>query len=257
MNFGTLTPYDESYVYAQQFISLDATTPGFHTETFTLALQSVNSSTSTPLPDYTFTVLDDVACFRQGTLLKTPKGLTAVENLAVGDMVCTSVSGLSSIAWIGYRHVDCRHHPKPEQVWPVRVSTDAFGCGLPCRDLWLSPDHAVLLNDVLIPIKHLINGTTIVQVPMDEVTYYHIELPQHDVLLAEGLPAESYLDVGDHTNFENGGQVMRLFPDFATPALDIATVWEAKGCAPLIVHGPELEAVRAFVNARAKVAAAA
>jgi len=67
-------------------------------------------------------------------------------------------------------------------------------------DLRLSPDHALYIGEVLIPVKHLINGSTIVQVPCDEVTYYHVELPKHSVLLAEGLAAESYLDGGDpHT----------------------------------------------------------
>jgi hypothetical protein len=82
----------------------------------------------------------------------------------------------------------------------VRVRASASGDAMPHHDLWLSLDHAVFVNDVLIPIKRLINGSSIVQVPMDEVTYYHIELPRHDV-----LPAESYLDIGHRCNFENDG----------------------------------------------------
>ena len=85
---------------------------------------------------------------------------------------------------------------------------------------------------------------------MDEMTYYHVELGQHDVILAEGLPCESYLDAGDRSNFENGGKAMRLFADFSRPSRDTATLWEAKSCAPLVVHGPRLEAARAVVNAQ-------
>ena len=55
----------------------------------------------------------------------------------------------------------------------------------------------MFVDDVLIPVKYLINGVTIEQVPVQEVTYYHVEVPHHAVLLAEGLPAESYLDTGD------------------------------------------------------------
>ena len=51
-----------------------------------------------------------------------------------------------------------------------------------------SPDHAVFIDGVLIPVRYLINGRTIVQEPADEVTYYHVELPRHDVIFAEGLP---------------------------------------------------------------------
>ena len=36
------------------------------------------------------------------------------------------------------------------------------------------------------PIRHLINGAHFVQEPVAEVTYYHVELPAHDVILAEG-----------------------------------------------------------------------
>ena len=71
------------------------------------------------------------------------------------------------------------------------------------------------------------------------------ELPNHSVLLAEGLPAESYLDTGDRRNFANGGGAVALYPDFSS------RVWEAAGCAPLVVSGPELEAARNQVNAAA------
>jgi hypothetical protein len=83
---------------------------------------------------------------------------------------------------------------------------------------------------------------------VDEITYYHVELPRHDVLLAEGMPAESYLDVGDRSNFANGGAPIRLFADFATHTFDAAQRWEALGCARLVVCGPELATVRRRVN---------
>ena len=72
----------------------------------------------------------------------------------------------------------------------VRVRAGAFGSGRPTRDLWLSPDHAVLIGDVLIPVKYLINALSIDHVPVGTITYYHVELDAHDVLLAEGAAAE-------------------------------------------------------------------
>ena len=156
----------------------------------------------------------------------------------------THFATLAPVVWVGRRRVDCRRHPEPRKVWPVRVRAGAFGVGAPRRDLWLSPDHAVFVRDVLIPIKLLINGTSIEQVPMDEVTYYHVELPEHDILLAEGLTAESYLDVGDRSNFTNGGGPVALHPDLS------ACTREAMGCATLIVTGPELDAARRRVNGR-------
>jgi hypothetical protein len=168
-----------------------------------------------------------------------------VEDLKEGNLVHTVIGGHPApIVWIGRRAVNCAQHPKPHTVWPVRVKAHAFGPGLPERDLVLSPDHAVYVNDVLIPVKQLENGSSIAQVPVDRVTYYHVELPRHDVILAEGMPAESYLDVGDRSNFENGGGPVALFPNFT------ALKWEAEGCAELVITGPELDAARAMVNQR-------
>ena len=129
----------------------------------------------------------------------------------------------------------------------MRIAAGAFGASLPARDLYLSPDHAVYVDGVLIPVKHLINGTTIEQVPVSAITYFHVELPRHDVLLAECLPVESYLDIGDRSAFGNGGAAATLHPDFAS------RIWEAEGCAPLVVAGPTLAEVRQRLRERAFV----
>jgi Hint domain len=184
-----------------------------------------------------------VTCFREDTHIATMCGEIAVEKLLIGDQVLRACGELADITWIGHRRIDCTRHPAPYTTWPVRISAGAFGNGRPKRDLWLSPDHAVFVDGVLIPVKCLINGRTIVQVPLADVTYFHVELSRHDVLLAEGLPVESYLDTGDRSNFENGGALLTLHPHFAT------RTWEAHGCAPLVVAGPALDAARAMLNA--------
>ncbi len=193
-------------------------------------------------------------CFAGGTSIATMHGQKRVEELAVGDTVRTMLSGKPQpIVWIGHRTVDCTRHPMPQLVWPVRVAAGAFGRSLPARDLLLSPDHAVYADGVLIPVKYLVNSETIAQVPCDSVTYYHLELPRHDVVLAEGLPAESYRDTGtgDRANFANGGPPIALYPDFSP------RVWQAEGCAEQIVTGPKLDAVRELLarTARRKRAA--
>ncbi len=194
--------------------------------------------------------LGAMACFAAGTRISTLRGEVAVEALREGDRVrLGSASPLPlagevrdlPVRWIGYRRVDCRGHPKPRAVWPVRIAAAAFGPGRPVRDLWLSPDHALFVEGVLIPVKHLINGSSVTQVSINTITYYHVELPRHDVLLAEGLAAESYLETGGRRMFANGGGPVALHPDFA------ARVREAEACAPLIVTGPELERARAIL----------
>jgi T5SS/PEP-CTERM-associated repeat protein len=188
-------------------------------------------------------------CFMAGTRISTERGEVAVEQLRVGDRVQVALGPRGqAIVWLGHRTVDCGRHPEPRKVWPVRVAAHAFGPSRPCRELFLSPDHALYIGAALIPVKHLINGTSIAQVPMDGVSYYHVELPQHSVLIAENMPAESYLDTGDRSNFANGDGPTALYPDFAS------RVWDAEGCAPLVVTGPSLEAARRWVNGLAGTA---
>ena len=119
------------------------------------------------------------------------------------------------IVWLGHRAVNCRAHPKPETVWPVRVAAGAFGAGVPARDLYLSPDHAVFVNGVLVPVRLLLDGTRIARARRDHVRYFHVELPRHAVILAEGLTVESYLDTGARADFHHDRGTIRLFPDFA------------------------------------------
>jgi autotransporter passenger strand-loop-strand repeat protein len=185
-------------------------------------------------------------CFRSGTLITTQRGEVAVEDLRVGDRAASAFGGTVAVRWLGYRSIDCRRHPKPHDVWPVHIAPGAFGADQPRRDLWLSPDHAVFVDGVLIPVRYLLNDATIRQEAADEVTYWHVELPLHDVLFAEGLPAESYLDTGNRGAFANGGGVVMLHPDFAL------RVWEAQACAPLVVEGAGAVAARSVLLDRAE-----
>jgi hypothetical protein len=183
-------------------------------------------------------------CLAEGTAIRTPDGDVAIEDLRLGDHVQTVAGGPRAIIWIGRRTVDCALHPEPDTVRPVRVQAHAFGPNLPQRDLFLSPDHALYLEDVLIPVKYLVNGHSIAHREAARVTYYHIELESHDVILAEGLPAETYLDAGHRSAFGNGGTVVDAHPTFAPPPEDAVLVWDALGYAPLVVAGPAVERVR-------------
>jgi hypothetical protein len=184
------------------------------------------------------------SCFAAGTRIRTSAGEVLVEDLAAGDIVYARFAGTAPVVWIGHRQVDCRNHAQPLEVWPVRISAHAFGPRMPHRDLLLSPDHSVFVDDVLIPIKQLINGETIVQEPVDTITYYHIELGEHDVLQAEGMPVESYLEDGARSAFDN------VEVEFGSQRRFAQRRWEAFGCAPLVVTGPKLAAVTARLRDR-------
>jgi hypothetical protein len=189
--------------------------------------------------------LSNVVCFAAGTRIATADGETPVEDLAEGDLVVT-LSGadrtLAPVTWIGYRRVDLAAHPRRELVAPVRIQRGAFGDNMPHTDLAVSPDHALFVDGKLVVARLLINGMTITQdLDVRAVEYYHVELPQHAILLAEGLPAESYLDTGNRAMFSNAGLALVLHPDFA-PSQGIST-WADDSCAPLVTTAAEVEPI--------------
>ena len=186
-----------------------------------------------------------VPCFAAGTRIATPRGVIAVERLREGDTVLTISGKPQVIQWIGCRTLDCNRHMSPMRVKPIRIAPHAFGENRPRRALLLSPDHSVFVEDVLIPIKHLLNDTTVTQIDVATVTYYHLELPRHDVVLAEGLPAETYLETGARFAFENGGGAMELHPNFAPDEARVGMVWQNFSYAPLLGTDGQLDRVRA------------
>ncbi|WP_167350780.1 Hint domain-containing protein [Methylobacterium variabile] len=192
-------------------------------------------------------------CFCTGTGIRVVRHGApldvAVEDLQVGDQAVTASGALRPVTWIGHRHLAARGRALPAPQQPVRVRAGAFGPGLPARDLRLSPGHPVLVGadadgagGVLVPIMCLINGTSIAHEAVASVTYWHVELDAHDVLLAEGLAAESYLDWGDRPFFTQASDHALHNPDFVVPGL-------AARCRPVAVDGPVVEAERARLSA--------
>ena len=184
-------------------------------------------------------------CFCSDTRLASEMGEVAVEQVRAGDRLRLARGGLARVMWVGHREVSCDRHPRPHDVWPVRVRAGAVAPGVPARDLLLSPDHAILVAGDLIPVRHLINGASIVQEPHASARYHHIELERHDLLLAEGLAAESYLDTGNRAAFAAGGPALDLHPDFAR------RIWAQAGCAPLVEGGAALARARRALLRRA------
>ena len=184
-----------------------------------------------------------IACFVSGNCILTDCGEVHVETLAIGDIVMPGRSGSSlprRVIWIGRRHIDCSRHPNPTAVWPIRVTANAFGEGLPVRDLYLSPEHAIYWEGTLLPIKELIDGQAVAQIERDCVTYWHVELDAHDVLLAEGLPAESYLANGNREEFGEGSTLV-LYPAFK------GSDDGGEPCVPVRRQGVEIEGARRFL----------
>jgi hypothetical protein len=189
--------------------------------------------------------ISTVVCFAAGTRILTADGETPIEALSEGDRVVT-VNGaermLAPVAWVGYRRVDLAAHPRRELVAPVRIRRGAFSENVPHRDLVVSPDHALFVDGKLVVARLLLNGMTITQdLDARSVEYYHIELPKHAVLLAEGLTVESYLDTGNRAMFSNAGLALVLHPDFGVS--HGVSAWAADSCAPLATEAAEVEPI--------------
>jgi hypothetical protein len=188
------------------------------------------------------TIVNSAPCYAAGTRILAKRGEVAVEELRVGDLVATR-SGIGTpfkaITWIGWRDIDLTSHPQADLVRPVRIRANALADGLPRRDLVVSPDHALFIDGVLISAGKLVNGVSIVQeLDARAVRYFHVELENHDILLAEGVPAESYLDTGNRTQFANGSAVVTLHPNFAPKRM------QTDACMPFVENGPILATVR-------------
>lgn len=194
-----------------------------------------------------FPVTSSVVCFAAGTLIRTVRGDVPVETLRFGDVVITASGAERPIVWIGHKEFDCATHPDQKAVWPIRIMAGAFGDNRPSRDLFLSPQHSVLVNcvdEVLIPIRYLVNGGMIAQVPRDKISYWHVELDAHDILLAENLAAESFLDTQGRIGlFDNGIEHALVHPASPLKTMD-------DFCRPIMLDGPVIDAARARLIAR-------
>ena len=226
-------------------------TNGASTEGFTLSNGAAAYTTSSD--NAGGTLVQAVVCFASGTLIRTTRGEIAVEDLRVNDLATTTSGQSRPIRWIGHRNVDgkaCIGNDRlSDATWPVRVRRHAFGFNQPFQDLYLSPSHSVCVDaggEKLVPIYALINGSTIVRAPVDEVVYWHIELDRHDILFANGLPAESYYDMADHRAF---------FRDtLGTPTIsgdDACTRGHAGFCRPFHDGGGVVDQLRSRLQARA------
>ncbi len=155
-----------------------------------------------------------VQCFLRGTHVLTDRGEVAVEALKAGDLVQTLDGGRAPIKWIGRRSFRSSGRDWPADIKPIRIARSAIADGVPYRDLYVSPWHFLYFDGHLMPAKDLVNGVTIVAaLPEDAaaVEYFHILLDSHDVILAEGVAAETLLlKAGDHEYFSNFAEYERL-----------------------------------------------
>jgi len=183
-------------------------------------------------------------CYCPGTLIKTKLGQKKVEKLKIGDEVMNASGDARPIKWIGRRSYNGRFVMGRKDILPVCIKAGALDDNVPKRDLWISPNHAMFLGGMLIEAKDLLNGVSIVQAKsVESVEYVHIELETHDVVIAEGAFAESYIDDDNRALFHNAHEYFEKYPKVAAGS--------AHYCAPRCDDGYAVEAVRRRIALRA------
>lgn len=158
----------------------------------------------------TFTNIENIICFVEGTRISTANGAVPVEELEPGDLVLTRDNGFQPVRWLGKTTVPATGH------WaPIRFDAGTLGTS---RDLLVSPQHRMLLTganarilfgsgEVLSAASHLINDHSIRRQPGGMVTYVHLLLDQHEIIFAEDCPTESFFP-GDQALEALGGPAL-------------------------------------------------
>ncbi|OZI75701.1 Hint domain-containing protein [Bordetella genomosp. 2] len=189
------------------------------------------------------------ACYLKGTHIATPNGEVKVEDLKAGDQVRTASGGVATVKWLGYRSLRKARIPAKDAIraFPIVFQKGSIADNVPHRDLTVSPGHHMFFDGKLIPAMLLVNGKTITQdFSRQSFEYFHVELDRFDILLAEGAAAESYVDTGNRSMFQNADSVA-MNPDFGPaegrPAIDGIEV---------LSSGPAVEAVRKRLLKRAE-----
>ena len=157
-----------------------------------------------------------VYCFAEGTKIAAEDAEIDVGDLRIGQVLRTAEGGLAEVKWIGRQTVSTRFGPA-ERLMPVRFSAGSLGDGLPTTDLTVTADHGMLVDGVICHAGALVNGTTITQVPLAELgesyTVYHIETEAHEIILANGAPAETFIDNVSRRAFDNFAEFEALYGD--------------------------------------------
>jgi hypothetical protein len=172
------------------------------------------------------------SCFVKGTTIRTADGDRKVEDLTAGDLLPTAFGGICPIEWIGYYSYKKDDEAKPwlKNLRPVRVARSALGPDLPHADLYLSKEHALLIDGVLVTAGSLINGKTITLFDareLNELEFFHIKLARHNVIYAEGAPCETLINFDERA--VNFPEYLRRFGPPATQEVRCAPLLSCTG----------------------------
>ena len=168
-------------------------------------------------------------CFLPGTHILTDCGEVLVEKLRVGDTIVTLAGHTRRLCWIGQGRA-LATRGRRSAATPVIVRKGALADNVPHLDLHITKGHSLYLDGVLIPVEFLVNHRSILwDDRAQEVTVFHLELDTHDVLIANGVAAESYRDDGNRWLFQNANDGWDQPPKAP--------------CAPVLTGGARVDAI--------------
>ena len=148
-------------------------------------------------------------CLLAGTMVSTPYGERPVEDIRPGDVILTHDGDITPVRWVGRQSLISKFSA---HALPVVIKAGALSDNTPSRDLHVSPDHAIVLDDYLVQAQALVNGTTIAVTsdPPAQLDYYHLELDQQRIIVADGAPVESFVDNVSRAGFDNFDEWVEL-----------------------------------------------
>jgi hypothetical protein len=184
------------------------------------------------------------ACVDAATLILTDRGERRADSIRIGDTVITAFGRQQGVKWVGHRSFAQRFISGNRAMHPIRIEAGALGPKIPRNPLYVSPQLGFFLRGSLIPAWCLVNGKSVQTVrAAADVHYLQLELESHDIMLAEGAPAETYIDKGNRRAFHNADDYYLRYPQ--APCVGSARV------APVFAGGPHVDLIRARLARRA------
>ncbi|GBR45908.1 Hint domain-containing protein [Neokomagataea thailandica] len=200
------------YIVSQNIINLNELKYQYDQNSNTFFVKNPNTGTNIALTGGD----DDFdPCFLAGSMIETPEGYKAVETLTANDKIIVLRNGeqtVEAVRWVGKtsrtvrqgRHITASNYP-------VRVLKDALADGVPFKDMLITAEHCLFFNGNFVPVRMLVNNHSIFyDRSITSYTFYHVEMENHAIIIADGVLTESYLDTGNINRFHEGVQIMPL-----------------------------------------------
>jgi hypothetical protein len=222
--FNATTPMTlKGHLFSKTAISMETLNP--------VVLRSINAFSGLEVDPLQLTMISDpvyvpspippeppVVCYAKGTLILTKHGFIPIENMKAGDKVITNGKIYKNkiakqerpksepILWVGKFKVNKLNSSSR----PICITKNALANNFPFQDLYVSPNHSMIINGEMVLAKDLVNEVTIYQdMECEDVEYYHLECENHNAIIANGVLSESYLNMDNRSVFENSLKIHR------------------------------------------------